>query len=78
MADLDEVVDRLRRLAEELREASEGGEWYVVEDVAEELEEIAEELMGLAVKLGRQAVKPQVGAGGKAHANKAWAGGCRG
>ncbi|MCG2892511.1 MAG: hypothetical protein L7H00_03155 [Vulcanisaeta sp.] len=63
MADLDEVVDRLRRLAEELREASEGGEWYVVEDVAEELEEIAEELMGIAVKLERRAAKPRAGGG---------------
>jgi len=78
MPDLDDVIDRLRELVEELREASEGGEWYVVEDVAEELEEIANELQGIAVKLERRAAKPRAGAGGKTHTNKAWAGGGRG
>ena len=78
MADLDDVIDRLRRLVEELREASEDGRWYVVEDVIEELEGVIDELQGIAVKLERQAVKPQVGAGGKAHINKAWAGRGRG
>jgi len=78
MADLDEVVDRLRRFVEELREASEDGAWYRVEEVVEELEELINELQGIAVKLERQAAKPQVGAGGKAHANKAWAGRDRG
>ncbi len=61
-------------MVEELREASEGGRWYVVEDVVEELEELTNELQGIAVKLERQAAKPQVGAGGKAQTNKAWAG----
>jgi signal transduction histidine kinase len=78
MADLDEVIDRLRTLVEELREASEDGKWYVVEDVIEELEEVINELQGIAVKLERQAAKPQVGAGGKVHINKAWAGRDRG
>ena len=58
MADLDEVIDRLRRLVEELREASEDGRWYIVEDVVEELEELINELQGIAVKLERQAAKP--------------------
>jgi rRNA-processing protein FCF1 len=61
-------------LVEELREASEDGRWYIVEDVIEELEELTNELQGIAVKLERQAAKPQVGAGGKAHTNKAWVG----
>ncbi len=34
----DDVIDRLRTLIEELREASEDGRWYIVEDVIEELE----------------------------------------
>jgi hypothetical protein len=38
MADLDDVIDRLRTLVEELKEASEDGRWYIVEDVIEELE----------------------------------------
>jgi rRNA-processing protein FCF1 len=63
MADLDEVIDRLRRLTEELREASEGGRWYVVEDVIEELEELTNELQGIAVKLERQAVKTRARGG---------------
>ncbi len=50
MADLDEVVDRLRRLAEELREASEDGRWYVVEDVVEELEGVINDLWGLSIR----------------------------
>jgi hypothetical protein len=50
MPDLDEVVDRLRRLVEELREASEGGEWYVVEDVVEELEGVINDLWGLSIR----------------------------
>ena len=64
MADLDEVIDRLRTLVEELREASEDGRWYIVEDVAEELEEIADELQGIAIKLERQAVKTRARGGG--------------
>ena len=63
MADLDEVIDRLRTLIEELREASEGGRWYVVEDVIEELEELTNELQGIAVKLERQAVKTRARGG---------------
>ena len=50
MADLDEVIDRLRTLVEELREASEDGRWYVVEDVIEELEELINDLWGLSVR----------------------------
>ena len=50
MPDLDDVIDRLRRLVEELREASEGGEWYVVEDVVEGLEELINDLWGLSVR----------------------------
>jgi len=50
MADLDEVIDRLRRLVEELREASEGGEWYVVEEVIEGLEELINDLWGLSIR----------------------------
>ncbi len=57
MPDLDEVIDRLRELVEELREASEDGRWYIVEDVIEELEELTNELQGIAVKLERQSVK---------------------
>jgi len=63
MADLDEVIDRLRGLVEELREASEDGRWYVVEDVIEELEELTNELQGIAVKLERQAVKTRARGG---------------
>ena len=50
MTDLDEVIDRLRRLVEELREASEGGRWYIVEDVVEGLEGIINDLWGLSVR----------------------------
>ncbi len=50
MTGLDDVIDRLRRLAEELREASEGGEWYVVEDVIEELEGVINDLWGLSIR----------------------------
>ncbi len=63
MADLDEVIDRLRTLIEELREASEDGRWYIVEDVIEELEELTNELQGIAVKLERQAVKTRARGG---------------
>jgi len=63
MPGLDEVIDRLRRLVEELREASEDGRWYVVEDVIEELEELTNELQGIAVKLERQAVKTRARGG---------------
>ncbi len=63
MPDLDDVIDRLRELVEELREASEGGRWYVVEDVVEELEELTNELQGIAVKLERQAVKTRARGG---------------
>jgi len=50
MLDLDEVIDRLRELVEELREASENGRWYIVEDVVEELEGIINDLWGLSVR----------------------------
>jgi len=50
MADLDEVVDRLRRLVEELREASEDGRWYVVEEVVEGLEGVINDLWGLSIR----------------------------
>jgi hypothetical protein len=50
MTDLDEVIDRLRRLVEELREASEGGRWYIVEDVVEGLEGVINDLWGLSVR----------------------------
>jgi len=50
MTDLDEVIDRLRRLVEELREASEDGRWYMVEDVVEELEGVINDLWGLSVR----------------------------
>jgi Cys-tRNA synthase (O-phospho-L-seryl-tRNA:Cys-tRNA synthase) len=49
MAGLDEVVDRLRRLVEELRETSEDGRWYMVEDVIEELEGVINDLWGLGL-----------------------------
>jgi rRNA-processing protein FCF1 len=64
MPDLDDVIDRLRTLIEELREASEDGRWYIVEDVIEELEELTNELQGIAVKLERQAVKTRARGGG--------------
>jgi hypothetical protein len=63
MADLDDVIDRLRKLVEELRGASEDGRWYVVEDVIEELEGVINELQGIAVKLERQAVKTRARGG---------------
>ena len=63
MPDLDDVIDRLRALVEELREASEDGRWYVVEDVIEELEGVIIELQGIAVKLERQAVKTRARGG---------------
>jgi hypothetical protein len=44
MPDLDDVIDRLRALVEELREASEDGAWYIVEDVVEGLEELINDL----------------------------------
>jgi hypothetical protein len=50
MPDLDDVIDRLRRLVEELREASESGEWYIVEDVVEELEGVINDLWGLSIR----------------------------
>ena len=50
MPDLDEVIDRLRELVVELREASEDGRWYVVEDVIEELEGVINDLWGLSVR----------------------------
>jgi hypothetical protein len=50
MADLDDVIDRLRTLVEKLREASEDGRWYIVEDVIEELEELINDLWGLSVR----------------------------
>ena len=50
MADLDEVIDRLRELVEELREASEDGRWYIVEDVVEGLEGVINDLWGLSVR----------------------------
>ncbi len=64
MPDLDDVIDRLRTLIEELREASEDGRWYIVEDVIEELEELTNELQGIAVKLERQAMKTRARGGG--------------
>jgi hypothetical protein len=50
MADLDDVIDRLRELVEELREASEDGRWYIVEDVVEGLEGVINDLWGLSVR----------------------------
>ena len=50
MTDLDEVIDRLRRLVEELREASEDGRWYVVEEVVEGLEGVINDLWGLSIR----------------------------
>lgn len=50
MPDLDEVIDRLRELVEELREASEDGAWYIVEDVVEGLEGVINDLWGLSVR----------------------------
>ena len=50
MPDLDDVIDRLRALVEELREASEDGAWYIVEDVVEGLEELINDLWGLSVR----------------------------
>jgi SpoU rRNA methylase family enzyme len=58
---LDDVIDRLRRLVEELREASEDGTWYKVNDMVEELEGVINELMGMAVRLERQTAKARVG-----------------
>jgi len=49
VADLDEVVDRLRALVEELREAINDGSWYMVEDVIEGLEELINDLWGLSI-----------------------------
>jgi len=53
MADLDDVIDRLRELVEELREASEDGRWYIVEDVIEELEGVINDLWGLSIRCRR-------------------------
>jgi len=50
MADLDDVIDRLRALVEELREASEDGRWYIVEEVVEGLEGVINDLWGLSVR----------------------------
>jgi len=50
MSDLDDVIDRLRELVEELREASEDGRWYIVEDVVEGLEGVIDDLWGLSVR----------------------------
>jgi hypothetical protein len=50
MTDLDEVIDRLRRLVEELKEASEGGRWYIVEEVVEGLEGVINDLWGLSIR----------------------------
>jgi hypothetical protein len=50
MADLDDVIDRLRELVEELREASEDGRWYIVEDVVEGLEGVINDLWGLSMR----------------------------
>jgi hypothetical protein len=50
MADLDDVIDRLRELVEELREASEDGRWYIVEEVVEGLEGVINDLWGLSVR----------------------------
>jgi hypothetical protein len=62
MSDLDEVIDRLRELVEELREASEDGRWYIVEDVVEELEDVINDLWGLSVRCrcdSREARSPE-------------------
>jgi len=50
MTDLDEVIDRLRGLVEELREASEDGRWYIVEEVVEGLEGVINDLWGLSIR----------------------------
>ena len=50
MSDLNEVIDRLRALVEELREASEDGRWYIVEEVVEGLEGVINDLWGLSVR----------------------------
>jgi hypothetical protein len=50
MPDLDDVIDRLRALVEELKEASEDGRWYIVEEVVEGLEELINDLWGLSVR----------------------------
>jgi len=50
MPDLDEVIDRLREIAGQLRGASEDGRWYMVEDMVEELEGVINDLWGLSVR----------------------------
>jgi len=50
MPDLDEVIDRLREIAGRLREASEDGRWYIVEEVVEELEGVINDLWGLSIR----------------------------
>jgi hypothetical protein len=48
--DLDDVIGRLREIAGRLREASEDGRWYVVEEVVEDLEGVINDLWGLSVR----------------------------
>jgi hypothetical protein len=50
MTNLDDVIDRLRALVEELRETSEDGRWYIVEEVVEELEGVINDLWGLSIR----------------------------
>jgi protein-arginine kinase len=50
MTDLDEVVDRLREIAGQLREASEDSRWYIVEEVIKELEDVINDLWGLSIR----------------------------
>ena len=50
MSDLNEVIDRLRALVEELRDASEDGRWYIVDEVVEGLEEVINDLWGLSIR----------------------------
>jgi hypothetical protein len=50
MPDLEELIDRLREIAGRLREASEDGRWYIVEEVVEDLEGVINDLWGLSVR----------------------------
>jgi len=47
---IEDIIDRLHKVIENLRDAYESGRWYEVEDAIEDLEDIATELWGIALK----------------------------
>ena len=47
---IEDIIDRLHKVIENLRDAYESGRWYEVEDAIEDLEDIATELWGVALK----------------------------